>query len=648
MKLWNAIHKNFQLLMRSKSSAFIVLLGPLLVVTIISLSFVDSGVSTFNVGVYVPDSSELANRFIDNLNNSDTNLVFFNQSESCVSGIKHGTVLVCIVFPEDFQLSDESSNEVLFFVDESRVNLAHRLIATFALNLDSESSEVQKELTARMLEIMARANTDIRSTVSTVVGIKAKAGTIDSETGNSKTQLSSLDTDVIDVDLSSAISKSGSLKSDFNALYSKSDSVLDEGYDVLEEASNVSSDFESKLDSLNGTLNSLNGTSLEFDVLSTELEVQQANVDALESKVSASANAKTTVLSSLNKLSDSLSKLQSDLDSVKVVQESLESELGSFKLSKADSIVNPITTSVETVNTSTSKITFSFPYLMMLIVMFVGLMLASTLVMMEKNSRAYFRSFTLPITDNFSILATFITSLIVLFVQMFIVFLVVEFGLGVSVFSSLPVLLVVLFISASLFIFLGIAIGSFFNTNESVTMSTIALGSVFLFLSNLVLPLETLSDFIQSIVGFNPYVLASESIRKATLFKLGLGSMSSDILLLVLYAVIICIISIGIKKASSSKYLLHLHNRFNAKIVEAKEDQYLKIGGVDLTIKNISDLLQCLKTLEDSEYDKLREKSIFYVWLRDVMNKKFLAMRVRRRSRKGAIRVLESYLRSRN
>lgn len=648
MKIWNAIKKHIQLLARSKTSAAIVLLGPLIVVLVIGLSFFGSDNTVLDIGVFTPATTDLSTRYIEQLNDSETNLMIFEDSESCISGIKQGTILVCILFPENFELSDEKVNEVKFYVDETRTNLVYRLISKFAFDLDSESTEVQKELTGRMLEIMSKAKEEVTSSIASIISMKAKSGTMNAETSNSKTQLTSLDTGDVEVDLSSVVSSAQELKSDFSSLYSRANSVVDEGNAVIISATNVSSTFQTDLADLEILIDSLNTSNSQFSTLVANVEAANAAVESLKTKVKASDAAKTNVLSSLEKLSTNLNNVQSELDKIKTRQETVETELKSFKFSNAESIVNPISTSIETVSATGSRVTYSFPYLLMLIVMFVGLMLSSTLVLMEKKSRAYFRSFTVPVSDGFYILTTYLTSMLFLFVQTIFVMLLVKFGLGVDIFGNFLVTLVLILISMSLFVLLGMAIGHIFNTNEAITMSTITVGSVLLFLSNLILPLETLSKFIQSIVKLNPYVIASETMRKSTLFGLGFESLYTEIIILLGYIIIFLLITIVIKKASNSKYLMNIHTKFRSKI-DAPSDKYLVIPELNITIRNLIELVNFLRSITDSQYLILtKEHQIFSKWVRTALKKNILANRIKNKPRTKVIAILEKYLIKRN
>ena len=70
-KLIEIIKKNFRLLIRSKSSALIVLLGPLLLILLISMAFNTSSLYDIKIGTYSGEYSELSNSIIEKLNQDE-------------------------------------------------------------------------------------------------------------------------------------------------------------------------------------------------------------------------------------------------------------------------------------------------------------------------------------------------------------------------------------------------------------------------------------------------------------------------------------------------------------------------------------------------------------------------------------------------
>jgi len=180
-------------------------------------------------------------------------------------------------------------------------------------------------------------------------------------------------------------------------------------------------------------------------------------------------------------------------------------------------------------------------------------------------------------------------------------------------------------------------------------MSTIAIGSILIFFSNLILPLETLSPIIQKISLFNPYVIASEGIRKATLFGLGFNSLYKDMIIIFAYSIILLILTVVVKKVRSSKYLEGFHHRFHKGKINVPEDHYLLLYDGKITIKNIQDLIDALKKLSDKKYQKLiTPKNVFSNWLSRSLKARFLSFRIRGQKRTATIDILTKYMHKRD
>jgi len=63
--------------------------------------------------------------------------------------------------------------------------------------------------------------------------------------------------------------------------------------------------------------------------------------------------------------------------------------------------------------------------------MFVSILLATTFVMMEKHSPAYFRNFITPIHDFWLIMTTYFTNMFIVLLQIFIII-----GISVAFFNT--------------------------------------------------------------------------------------------------------------------------------------------------------------------------------------------------------------------
>jgi ABC-type polysaccharide/polyol phosphate export permease len=187
--------------------------------------------------------------------------------------------------------------------------------------------------------------------------------------------------------------------------------------------------------------------------------------------------------------------------------------------------------------------------------MFVALFLSSTLSVFEKNSKAQFRNFITPTKPRLFVFALFFTGFIILVVQAMIILFAADYFLDVHAFTNtLPVVLIVVSFII-FFISTGMFIGRFFSTHEGAVMASIILSSIFLFASNLVVPLESLAPSLSNVIKYNPYIISSELLRKALLFDLTIRDALPKISVLLGLTVIFLIIILISNSRHKKKYI---------------------------------------------------------------------------------------------
>ena len=191
--------------------------------------------------------------------------------------------------------------------------------------------------------------------------------------------------------------------------------------------------------------------------------------------------------------------------------------------------------------------------MIVLVVMLIAILLSSTVVMNERKAKAYFRNFITPTDDYMFVIADFITNLIIVIGQLVIIFLISNYFfknalLDVALNFSVAVILI-----ASVFILLGMILGYLFKTQETSTLGSLFVGSVLLFLSNTILPLESVPENIKNIVLFNPFVVSESMLRELLIFKLDLGSVLNYILILLGFFVAFTVIVIILRYATRRK-----------------------------------------------------------------------------------------------
>ena len=243
-----------------------------------------------------------------------------------------------------------------------------------------------------------------------------------------------------------------------------------------------------------------------------------------------------TINDKLTQNSDSISVVSSTVDSVISV-------VSGLSVSEAADISTPIKTKIEPITTKEEHIGYLFPTLLILVIMFISILLASSQLINEKTTFAYFRNFITP-TSGFSFfIANFFSNWIVALFEVFIIIGFSAFLFKENYFSTAFFSLLVLAIGSVVFILLGMIIGYMFRTSETANLAAISISSIMLFFSNTILPLETLPVYIKSVVIFNPFVVIESMLKKVILYNSNLGDQGWNFMILVGYVMLFGLIA---------------------------------------------------------------------------------------------------------
>ena len=95
MKLLKIILKNLKILLRSKTSAFVIVLAPLLIIILVGMSFSTTSTYFLQIGVYSEKYSDLTNSFIETLNSETYSIQKYTDESSCLDDIRNGDIHTC-------------------------------------------------------------------------------------------------------------------------------------------------------------------------------------------------------------------------------------------------------------------------------------------------------------------------------------------------------------------------------------------------------------------------------------------------------------------------------------------------------------------------------------------------------------------------
>ena len=540
--LWLLTKKNLQLLLRSKSSALIVIFAPLLIILIISLSYNTTGTYNINVGIHAPLSNEdITKSFVDLLEEKEFSIKIYKKHiDECINDIKKDFIHVCVSLPENLEVFENTAKEVTFHIDPSKINLVWMIQDTVKSKFNLKSQEISQNITRNIL-------TRITSTKEEIDLQKVKLQQIRDKTSSVSSYSETVKSSLINIDFSSPVTgQNKGLILTLNDQVSKSKSKVTKALSDLEDINASSSDkldIKNSLEDAQKNLNSaslaLNGTgSGTVEALISSLE---ADTNKVKEKLS---NVQSNVIdgsSNLDNVNSAIKEAVNSIDQLQTSISEIRNKLGDLKINNATTISSPLITKIEKVKKESTYLNYLFPAILVLVVMFSSLLLGTSLVMMEKNSPAFLRNFFIPIRRITFITATYLTNLILILVEIAII-------LGISLFflegalNVLPEIALILFLTASVFTFLGMVLGYIFTSEETGTLASISLGSLFLFFSGVVLPLEGLSKAVREIALLNPFVIAEKLIREIFFFNSQLSQVWLDLLLLFTYAIVLFLI----------------------------------------------------------------------------------------------------------
>jgi ABC-type multidrug transport system permease subunit len=562
------IKKNIKLLIRSKGSALIVIFGPLLVIFLVGIAFDNSSAYRVKIGAFSEKYSDMSDSIVKQLDNKQFSVTRYKTQEECIEAIKQGNVHTCMVFSPDFTFGKNSSNQIVFNIDYSKVNLVWMILDTLAGELKSTSSQVSMDLTNVLLHKLEETEKEI--TADKAVVVKLTDGTNKVKTEQSSLQKGlgnlNLEMDMSQLPVKILINKThligelagytgmhsrtliDSIKSDIGKL-NISTADKDKMTTLLDQT-------RFKIENIN---NKITNQSLDLDALGKSFET---NINTIKSRLDAAGAARQATVAKLDELQK---LLDTNINNLMVLQSSFNkivNNLENIQVSEAENIVSPIRTTIRPVTADKTHLNYIFPTLMVLVIMFVSLLLSSTLVVMEKSSRAFFRNFITPTKDIVFVMATYFTSMLLILIQLIIILAVAAFFFKSELIAALPTATVVLLAVGTLFVLIGMTVGYLFNSEETSTLAAISIGSIFLFLSNVILPIESMPQYVMKLASFNPFVVSENMLRKSIIFHYPLQMLFREVLLILGYAAVFFVIIMVTQKLMKRNFVTRYAKRF--------------------------------------------------------------------------------------
>lgn len=594
-KLGQIILKNFKELIDNKLSLFILILGPLIIISILGIYYYSDNSHSINLGIKGNEKSTLLPIYIQGFKDNGFNVITYNLEKDCEDAIKMGYVHACIIFPENFELTENKINVVRVEVDESKGKIINLIEHSIYISIETQNQKIQTQQTDMLINSVENTEKVIANVKENLSSSKEIILKLQKNNEKLKTDISELEKlynlenlniedisdSISDVNKSmqSVANLSLSLTQDIKKDLSNVSTLLEDGNvsgTDISEIESLITDAKLSTTSLEKKLNSLNSDTDEVNKLVEDLADLEKELTNLETKLE---NKYNTLSSNAINVSKEQKSLENIVLNVDAQTSNLLSELKKIEIRDSEVLVKPVVIEVSNVSEKAdNRLTAIFPSLIASLIMIISLFIASIFVLQERNSEASFRNYMAQTSGFLFLLGNFLAIFSIVFLQMsLIIFVYYLIFLKVSFAKAILVILIVIPI-ISFFIFLGMFIG---NLSKSETVNSIFLFVLifcFLTFSGILMPIESLSYLMQKLSLLNPYLISEGILRKIIIFESSFNSVAKPVIILSVLAILFFIINLVMESFSRKGKLFHYFLYIKLKIKEKIENgiEYLK------------------------------------------------------------------------
>ena len=541
MKLLAVLAKNMKLLFRNKESAFTIIFGPILIILLVSFAFLGATDDyTIRVGTYAPVHTSFSDAVIKGLNQKNYHVSVYPKEDSCVESVQTGAVHACMVF--DSEEAGNTTVPVTFYLDLSRTNIIYQIADDLADVVDVQSDVIRSALAGDVLmrlqsaSILVEQNRNASQKI--INGMTAVADELKTAR-EALEKVSVMEQNVTDVKQLRGYHLG--LGQNVRHVTNISYATLDRSLAMIRELERSCIDCDevtiTRIKQLKDDIDDVQEEMLIISEDTTKKQLADADllikyaVEDIVNLESSARNATSSTAIALPNVVDaqivtgaSAKELQRITTKLAYTKEFLEG-----KAYNEDALAKPIATSIVSVTVVDDRLSFTYPYLLVLVIMFIGMLLSSILIVTDKTSRAAFRNFTTPTSDGYHIFVSFLTAFILLVAEVAVILLLSASFVSQPLLLNIGSTLAILCATIILFTFIGMIIGYLSKTQEAAMIASISVGSILLFVSNIIIPVETMALVVQWLTQFNPYLIMSELLKKSMLYGVSIEQVSRDL-----------------------------------------------------------------------------------------------------------------------
>lgn len=547
-KLWVLVKKDVRLIWRSKIYMLALFGVPFIFAVMLGSAFNNSDPYSIVIGVYSNDYGSDKTSVIEALG-KDFTVLRWHSEQSCVDAMKRNVVHTCMILPEKFDFYGDDVNQIVFYVDGSRVNLVWMILNVLDSRLRIFSSDLSLGFAQNFMVVLAGLKDSYDALQGHLLTADARAGSILERIGELGALLGTESAQNVQRVLGEALQEQGSIQTSLNSVYAQLSTHIGEEQqrtDELQEQIDALGVSNSSKEELNDKIGEIEKALTASKERLAELNAAIVGLSGLGEKQKEAEMQSIEVMSVLQEArmlqKDALSGMN-DMDGVLDIMNGSMAEnehlFSLIQVRNASKVAMPFVTEVRSIAVLGSYLSYLFPTLLMMLSAFGAIFLSSSMIVLEKKSRARLRNYFTP-TSFFTFFSAHIISVLLVLLPAVFAFVVLSIFFGVQIHF---LIFFILFLVAFLFVLMGMCIGYISKSEQGNALLNVVFASILVFFSNTIIPIESTSGIVEKIIRYNPLVVGEVILRKVLLYDVQISMLLADLSLLLLFVLIFGVVA---------------------------------------------------------------------------------------------------------
>ncbi len=602
------VKKNFRILVKNKFSLFILFFLPLIIFLILGSIYYNQNSYNLNVGFVKLENNSLYNYFYNSSESTAFNTYEYSTQEGCFESLKSSKIHVCILFPDNFTISDEKVNRIYFYFDNSKSSVINVVENQLLTDFEKKTYQIKFDNIRKIMLILEKSKILLEDQVnvtSQIAELINKTQKKNLELSNSITKISK-EIDLDNLELSDITEYSEDFKDhknefedSFKTTYTDMNELVNEINIKLNNMNSSGSDIdyiESRVDTVDDQLDQLN---IEFDIffqkdallyLPDKIDELTESLEDLESEIG-KINAQMIEDLNMNEnYSASLVQQNAKLNSIGGY---LLDDINNLEINSIGTLTSPVEfVSKEVISDENAHINAFFPALIATLVAFLSLFFSANLSFIDKNSKAVSRSILTNVSTFKFVAANIITVLIMVFIQIGMILLLYSIiFMGLDTIFIFPKLMFVLIFLILVFASIGLFIGTISSSQNSYYLYLFLVLIYFFLGSGRLLPIELISSgFVKGLLTVgNPYLITETLLRKMILFEESMFSFISEIIVLICVFILFAILNYLANSYQKRREMFYLITTGLRKLHKYIDDKFNKDSEEHESLGHIKD-----------------------------------------------------------